>query len=62
MKSIFKRYAENPVLSPEDMPGDCFAVYNGGAVKINGEYIALVRTEDSARYQRIWCEIGRAHV
>ena len=55
MKSIFKRYAENPVLSPEDMPGDCFAVYNGGAVKINGEYIALVRTEDSARYQRIWC-------
>ena len=59
MKSIFKRYAENPVLSPEDMPGDCFAVYNGGAVKINGEYIALVRTEDSARYQRIWCARSR---
>lgn len=55
MKSIFRRYSENPVLRPEDMPFDCFAVYNGGAVKVNGGYIALVRTEDSTRYQRVWC-------
>lgn len=55
MKSIFKRYSKNPILRPEDMPSDCFAVYNGGVVKTHGGYIALVRTEDSVRYQRVWC-------
>ena len=55
MKSIFKRWSGNPVLRPEDMPGDCFAVYNGGVVRRNGEYIMLVRTEDSSRFQRVWC-------
>ena len=54
MKSIFKRYSKNPILRPEDMPSDCFAVYNGGVVKTHGGYIALVRTEDSVRYQRVW--------
>lgn len=54
MKNIIKRNGKNPILRPEDMPFDCFAVYNGGAVKINNEYIVMVRAEDSARKQYAW--------
>lgn len=51
---IMTRYKNNPILKPEDMPFDCFAVYNGGAVKIDDEYIMLVRCEDMARRQYTW--------
>jgi predicted GH43/DUF377 family glycosyl hydrolase len=59
MKSIFKRYEKNPILKPEDMPFDCFAVYNGGAAKIGNEYILMVRAEDSARRQYAWVARGK---
>jgi predicted GH43/DUF377 family glycosyl hydrolase len=48
------RYKNNPVLRPQDIPADCFAVYNGGAAKINGEYILMVRVEDMARREYAW--------
>ncbi len=54
-----KRYEKNPVLTPADMPFDCFAVYNGGAVKIGGEYIMMVRCEDMARRQYAWTARSR---
>jgi predicted GH43/DUF377 family glycosyl hydrolase len=54
MKNIIKRDNRNPILKPEDMPFDCFAVYNGGAVKVGDEYIIMVRAEDSARKQYAW--------
>lgn len=59
MKSVIKRYENNPILRPEDMPGECFAVYNGGAIKIDDEYILLVRTEDTARKQWVYAARGK---
>jgi predicted GH43/DUF377 family glycosyl hydrolase len=55
MKGIIKRYKKNPILAPEDMPLDCFAVYNGGAVKIGDEYILLLRVEDMVRKRMVYC-------
>ncbi len=54
MKSIITRYKQNPVLKPEDMPFDCFAVYNGGAVKIGNEYVVMVRAENTKRKSYAW--------
>lgn len=59
MKNSIVRYIHNPVLKPDDMPLDCFAVYNGGAVKVGNEYILLVRTEDATRKQ--WVYAARSH-
>jgi predicted GH43/DUF377 family glycosyl hydrolase len=57
--NIISRYHSNPILKPEDMPFDCFAVYNGGAIKINDEYILMVRCEDTARRQFAWTARSR---
>ncbi|MHC4873119.1 MAG: glycoside hydrolase family 130 protein [Planctomycetota bacterium] len=54
MENILRRHSSNPVLKPADLPFDCFAAYNGGAVKCNDEYIVMVRAEDSARRQFAW--------
>ena len=43
---VVKRYAENPILTPDDIPFPCNTVFNAAAVKIDGEYILLLRVED----------------
>jgi len=53
-KPILKRYENNPVLSPKDMPVPSFAVYNCGAAKFKGKYLLLTRTEISDRRHYIW--------
>lgn len=58
MKSIITRYEKNPILKPEDMPFDCFAVYNGGAIKIGDEYIVMTRAEDATRKSHAWVVRG----
>ena len=41
-KEIIKRYENNPILKPDDMPAPCCAVYNSGVVKLpSGEYIMM---------------------
>lgn len=59
MKEILKRYQANPILKPADMPFNCVAVYNGGAIKINDEYILLVRAEDNAKFQYVYAARSR---
>lgn len=40
---VFKRYSQNPILTPADLPLNAgYYVFNPGAVKIDGEYILLV--------------------
>lgn len=43
--SLVKRVSSNPIISPEDIPYPAKTAYNAGAIKHNGEYILLVRTE-----------------
>jgi len=45
-QALFKRYKANPVLSPQDWPYPVNAVFNPGAVMLNGQTLLLVRVED----------------
>ncbi len=49
MEYLLQRYSGNPIISPRDMPFECYSVFNAGAVKFKGEYILLLRTESYAR-------------
>ncbi|MFQ5675458.1 MAG: glycosidase [bacterium] len=44
--SLFRRYPNNPILTPEQWPYPSNAVFNPGAIAINGETLLLVRVED----------------
>ncbi len=52
---VLKRYVNNPILTPEDMPAPCCAVYNSGVVKTpEGEYIMASRFEEPNKTQKVW--------
>ena len=42
---IIRRYKENPIIKLEDVGSSCLNIMNAGAVKIDDEYILLVRIE-----------------
>lgn len=59
-KDIVTRYAGNPILSPEDMPERCCALYNSGVVKTpEGEYIMASRFEYPHKKQCVWVSRSR---
>ena len=43
------RYEGNPILTPAQMPVECSAVFNAGAVRFGGKFLLLLRVEDFAR-------------
>lgn len=49
MKSVLERYQNNPILTPDDMPFECYSVFNAGAVRYKDKYLLLLRTEDCTR-------------
>lgn len=52
---VIKRYEGNPILTPDDMPAPCCAVYNSGVVKTyEGEYIMASRFEEPSKNQKVW--------
>lgn len=52
---LLKRYENNPILKPEDMPAPCCAIYNSGVVKTSaGEYIMASRFEEPNKKQCVW--------
>lgn len=52
---ILRRYEFNPILSPEDMPEECCAIYNSGAAKLkDGTYVMASRFEEPNKTQKIW--------
>ena len=44
IKSIIKRYPNNPILTPDDVPYPVATVHNAGVVKHEGSYIMLFRS------------------
>jgi beta-1,4-mannooligosaccharide/beta-1,4-mannosyl-N-acetylglucosamine phosphorylase len=42
----FKRYDKNPILSSDDIPYPCNAVFNAAACKFKNQYLLLLRIED----------------
>lgn len=52
---VIERYENNPILTPNDMPAPCCAVYNSSVVKTpDGRYIMASRFETPAKEQKIW--------
>ena len=49
-RDIFHRWEGNPVLTLEDMPFRCSTVFNGAPVKIDSEYLLLLRVEGMEGY------------
>lgn len=57
---VIRRYVYNPILTPEDMPAPCCAVYNSGVVKTaDGEYIMASRFEEPNKTQKVWVSRSR---
>ena len=48
---VFKRYAQNPILTIQDLPVPSNSVFNSGVVKIGGLYAMMLRIEDLDRKQ-----------
>ncbi len=43
---VVHRWEGNPAISAEDIPFPCNTVFNTAAVKVDGQYILLLRVED----------------
>jgi beta-1,4-mannooligosaccharide/beta-1,4-mannosyl-N-acetylglucosamine phosphorylase len=47
--SPLQRHPKNPIITPDDMPVECSAVFNAGAIRYKGKVLLLLRVEDYAR-------------
>ncbi len=50
---LFKKFDNNPVLSPEDWPYPANAVFNPASAKFNSETLLLVRVEDMRGFSHL---------
>jgi beta-1,4-mannooligosaccharide/beta-1,4-mannosyl-N-acetylglucosamine phosphorylase len=48
------RYKHNPILTPRQMPVDCSAVFNAGAIRFNNKVLLLLRAEDHSRQTQFY--------
>lgn len=49
-RDVLHRWEGNPILTLEDMPFPCNSVFNGTPVKLDGEYLILLRVEGQRGY------------
>jgi len=49
-RDLFHRWENNPILELDDMPFKCNTVFNGTPVKLDGEYLILLRIEGQQGY------------
>ena len=50
---LLKRNCANPILTTEDIPFLCNAIYNPGATKFGDKYVLIPRVEDGLRNNRL---------
>jgi predicted GH43/DUF377 family glycosyl hydrolase len=56
---LFRRHADNPILTACDWPYPAHAVFNAGACQVNGETVLLVRVEDRRGHSHL--TVARSH-
>lgn len=44
-RDLLHRWARNPLLTLDDMPYQCNTIFNGAVVRLDGEYVLLLRVE-----------------
>jgi len=47
---LLRRWEGNPIITADDIPFSCNTVFNGGVVKLGGEYLMLLRVEGQHGY------------
>jgi beta-1,4-mannooligosaccharide/beta-1,4-mannosyl-N-acetylglucosamine phosphorylase len=47
---VLRRCEGNPILSPDDMPFNCYTVMNAGATMFKGQVLLVLRVEDCTRH------------
>ena len=52
-RPLFRRYEGNPILCPRDWPYPANAVFNPGAIQLDGETLLLVRVEDMQGFSHL---------
>ncbi|MFH1514300.1 MAG: glycosidase [bacterium] len=52
-RELFKRHPHNPILTADDWPYPCNAVFNAGATKFEDDYLLLVRVEDHRGFSHL---------
>ncbi|HEX6273192.1 MAG TPA: hypothetical protein VFZ53_09135 [Polyangiaceae bacterium] len=52
-RELFQRHPENPILTARDLPYTANAVFNAGAVIVDGETILLLRVEDRRGFSHL---------
>ncbi|GAB4366932.1 MAG: glycosidase [Calditrichia bacterium] len=52
-ESLFQRYSGNPILTKEHWPYEVNAVFNPGAIDVNGQTLLLVRVEDMRGFSHL---------
>ena len=50
---LFKRYENNPIITPENWPYPANAVMNPAAIKLNNETLLLIRVEDMRGFSHL---------
>jgi len=49
-RDLLHRWERNPLLTLDDMPYQCNTLFNGAVVRLNGEYVLLLRVEGQQGY------------
>jgi len=52
-RGLFRRYENNPILTPDDWPYPVNAVFNPAAAQLNSETLLLVRAEDMRGFSHL---------
>ena len=58
-RDLLHRYRGNPILTLDDMPYRCNTVFNGTPVKVDGQYLMLLRVEGQQGYSFFALARGR---
>jgi beta-1,4-mannooligosaccharide/beta-1,4-mannosyl-N-acetylglucosamine phosphorylase len=48
-EKVLRRYEGNPIITPDDMPFNCYTVMNSGATMFKGQVVLILRVEDCCR-------------
>lgn len=53
-KRVLAKYAQNPILTPEDMPAEVLYTFNPGAIKFKDTYIMILDATTPDDIHRLW--------
>ena len=48
-RDLLHRWMRNPLITREDVPFQCNTIFNGAVVRLDGEYVLLLRVEGQPR-------------